>query len=168
MIFSGFVIAHAAVAGLGGNRYGPRYYFDAFPLLIVSVVTVLPSLAARLTSPARALLPISSLAFVLYLLATWPLVLIGFSREVRTREEPFRLAAEARLSNAIVILGASGAGGLDASDLVRNSPSMDGEVLYVRSSGDIDAVHKAFPTRSIWRYSRPDPSTPGQIIRIAP
>jgi len=98
--------------------------------------------------------------------ATWPLVLTGFQREVFSREEPFRLAAQAMLANAVVILDTTSGLGLNQWDLVRNLPSMDEAVLYARSSTDIGALRKAFPKRSIWRYSRPNPTQPGQLVRV--
>jgi hypothetical protein len=45
---------------------------------------------------------------------------------------------------------------------------MDAAVLYARSSTDIGALRKAFPDRSIWRYSRRDTSQPGQLIPVTP
>jgi hypothetical protein len=150
---------------LGGYRYGPRYYFDAFPLMIVTIVSAIPAVKARLDRPmGRAILPIASIACLLYLLGTWPLVLTGFRREVWAREEPFRLVAQARLKNAIVIQDTATHPGLTPSDLVRNPPSMDAAVLYARSGTDIGALRKVFPERSIWRYSRPDPARAGELV----
>lgn len=169
LIFPSFVLAYVAFADMGGNRYGPRYYFDAFPLLMVTIVSALPSVTARLDRlKNRAMLPLVCIACLLYLFGTWPLVLAGFRIEVLSREEPFRLAAQAVTGKAIVIQDASSALGLDPSDLVRNPPSMDAAVLYARSGTDIGAIRKAFPERSIWRYSRPDKTQPGQLVRVTP
>jgi hypothetical protein len=169
LIFPSFVLAYVAFADMGGNRYGPRYYFDAFPLLMVTIVSALPSVTARLDRlKNRAMLPLASIACLLYLFGTWPLVLTGFRIQVFSREEPFRLATQAVTGNAIVIQDTSSALGLDPSDLVRNSPSMDAAVLYARSGTDIGALRNAFPERSIWRYSRPDKTQPGQLVRVTP
>jgi hypothetical protein len=169
LIFPSFVLAYVAFADMGGNRYGPRYYFDAFPLLMVTIVSALPSVTARLDRlKNRAVLPLASMACLLYLIGTWPLVLTGFRTEVFSREEPFRLATQAVTGNAIVIQDTSSALALNASDFVRNPPSMDAAVLYARPGTDIDAIRKAFPERSIWRYSRPDKTQPGQLVRVTP
>jgi len=169
LIFPSFVLAYVTFAAEGGNRYDPRYYFDAYPLLTVTIVSALPSVTARLDrSIGRAMLPLASIACLLYLLGTWPLVLIGFRREVLSREEPFRLAAQAMLANAIVIQDTKSGLGLNKWDLVRNPPSMDAVVLYARSGADVGALRKAFPKRSIWRYSRPDLTRPGQLVRVTP
>ena len=169
MIFPSFVLAYVTLPTLGFNRYGPRFYFDAFPLLIVTIVSALPSVTARLDRRiGRAMLPIASVACLLYPFGTWPLVLAGFRREVWLREEPFRLVAQATLANAVVIQDTESGLGLSPEDLVRNPPSMDAAVVYARSGTDIDALRRAFPERSIWRYSRPDPTQPGQLVRVTP
>jgi hypothetical protein len=169
LIFPTFVLAYLAFADLGGNRYGPRYYFDAFPLMMVTIVSALPSVTARLERPIdRAMLPIASIACLLYFVGTWPLVLNAFQLQVFSRQEPFRLAKQAVTGNAIVIQDTSSGVGLHDWDLVRNPPSMDAAVLYARSGTDIGALRKAFPQRSIWRYSRRDPTKPGQLIPVAP
>ena len=169
LIFPSFVLAYLAFADLGGNRYGPRYYFDAFPLMMVTIVSALPSVTARLDRPIdRAMPPLAFIACLLYLFCSWPLVLTGFRLQVFSRQEPFRLATQAVTGNAIVIQDTTSALGLDPSDLVRNPPSMDAAVLYARSGTDIGALRKAFPERSIWRYSRRDPTQPGQLVRLTP
>ena len=163
------MLAYVAFADMGGNRYGPRYYFDAFPLAMVTIVSALPSVTARLDRlNCRAMLPLTIVACLLYVLGTWPLVLIGFRSEVFSREEPFRLATQAVTGNAIVIQDTPSALGLAPSDLVRNPPSMDATVLYARPGTDIGALRQAFPERSIWRYSRPDKTQPGQLVRVTP
>ena len=169
LIFPSFVLAYLALADFGGNGYGPRYYFDAFPLMMVTIVSALPSVTARLDRPRdRAMPPLAFIACLLYLFGTWPLVLTGFRLQVFSRQEPFRLATQAVTGNAIVIQETPSALGLDPSDLVRNPPSMDAAVLYARSGTDIGALRKAFPERSIWRYSRRDPTQPGQLVQLTP
>jgi hypothetical protein len=43
-----------------------------------------------------------------------------------------------------------------------------GLVLYARLGTDVGTVRKAFPKRSIWRYSRRDPTQPGPLVRFTP
>ena len=114
------------------------------------------------------MLPVASIACLLYFFGTWPLVLTAFQLQVFSRQEPLRLAAEAVTGNAVVILDTTSAVGLHDWDLVRNPPSMDAAVLYARSGTDIGALRKVFPERSIWRYSRRDPTQPGQLVRDTP
>ena len=55
--------------------------------------------------------------------------------------------------------------GLVASDLV---PATDAAVLYARPDVGIDAVRVAFPTQSIWRYLRQDPTQAGELVEVTP
>jgi hypothetical protein len=164
LIFPGFLLAYVAFSGMGGNRYGPRYYFEAFPLMIVTIVSALPLIKAR--QQDRTMPPLAFIVCLLYLFGTWPLMLTGFRLEVFSREEPFRLAAQLVTGNAVVIQDTASGLGLHCWDLVRNPTSMDASVLYARSETDIGALRKAFPERSIWRYRRDDPTQPGQLIRV--
>jgi hypothetical protein len=169
LIFPGFVLAYVIYADLGGNRYGPRFYFDAFPLMMVTIVSALPSITARLERPMdRAMLPLAPIACVLYLVGTWPLVLTAFEHQVFSRQEPFRLVQQAVTGKAIVIHDTSPGLGMHDWDLVRNPPSMDAAILHARSGTDVGALRKAFPDRSIWRYSRRDPAQPGHLVRVTP
>ncbi|MET3837964.1 glycosyltransferase family 39 protein [Bradyrhizobium sp. OAE829] len=168
LIFPSFLFAYTVLADPGGNRYGPRYYFGAFPLMMVTIVSALPLIKARLKRPIdRTMLPLGSIVCLLYLFGTAPLVLAGFRLEVFSRQEPFRVATQVIPGNAIVILDTSAAG-LHVWDLVRNPPSMNAALLYARSGTDIGALRNAFPERSIWQYSRYDTTQPGQLIRIMP
>ncbi|MBR1282551.1 glycosyltransferase family 39 protein [Bradyrhizobium sp. AUGA SZCCT0177] len=169
LIFPGFVLAYVIYADFGGNRYGPRFYFDAFPLMMVTIVSALPSVTARLErSTDRAMLPLAPIACVLYLVGIWPLVLTAFQFQVFSRQEPFRLVQQAVTGKAIVIHDTSSGLGMHDWDLVRNPPSMDAAILHARVGTDVGALRKAFPDRSIWRYSRHDPTQPGQLIRVTP
>jgi hypothetical protein len=168
LIFPSFVIAYVFFVGNGGNRYGPRYYMEAFPLLVVTIVSALPSVSARLNQSRRRILAFAPIACLLYVLAAWPLVSTGFQREVFSREDPFRVAAQASISDAVVILKTASAPGLVLSDLVRNPPTMDAAVLYARPDTDINAVREAFPERSIWRYVRQDPTRAGELVKVTP
>ena len=166
LIFPSFVVAYLAFANFGGNRYGPRYYLDALPLAVATIATAAPAaaIAPRLAAP---LAPVGISAFVLYLVAAWPLAAAGFARQIWSRQEPFRLAAEAGLAHAVVIEETTSGAGLVLPDLVRNPPSMDAPVLYARAGADVAAIREAFAERSIWRYSRPDPAKPGRLIRLS-
>lgn len=168
LIFPSFVIAYLAFANFGGNRYGPRYYLDAFPLAVATIASAAPAVAAMAPRLAGRLAPVGAAAFVLYLIAVWPLAAAGFARQIWARQEPFRLAAEAGLADAVIIEATTSGAGLVLPDLVRNPPSMDAPVLYARAGADEAAIRKAFPERSIWRYSRADPAKPGRLLRVSP
>ncbi|GEM_PF-2047665 len=162
LIFPGFVIAYVAFGSLGGNRYGPRYYMDAYPLIFATIVSAGPAISTIMPGPiARRSALVGVVICLLCLVAVWPLAIVGFSRQVFGREESFRLAAEKGLTNAVVI-------DMRGDDFVRNPPTMDAPALFARPAADVDALRRAFPQRSIWRYSPPDGERPGQLVRVAP
>jgi hypothetical protein len=169
LIFPGFVLAYVIYADFGGNRYGPRFYFDGFPLMFVTIVSALPSITARLERPIdRAMLPLAPIACLLYLVSIWPLVLTGFKDQVFSREEPARLVQQAVTGKAVIIHDTSAHLGFHPWDLVRNPPSMDADVLHVRVGTDVSALRKAFPDRAIWRYSRLHADQPGKLTPVTP
>jgi hypothetical protein len=136
-------------ADLGGNRYGPRYYFDAFPLMLVTIVSSWVGSAPRRTLVTGAL-TISAV----YLITALPFAVKDYHAQVVTREEPYRLAAAHGLANAIVILETPSGRGLLQSDLARNEPGLHAAVLYARPEVPIPELREKFPDRSIWMYTK--------------
>lgn len=155
LIFPCFVVGYVFFADLGGNRYGPRYYFDAFPLMLVTIVSSTPQLAlsgrrVNLRAPAMGAIAISAV----YLLTALPFVFKDYHAQVVMRESPYRLAAARRLENAIVVLESPSGHGLLPEDLARNDKGLEAPVLYARSEVSLSDLRRSFPGRSIWRYKR--------------
>ena len=168
LIFPGFFVVYLTFPDPGGNRYGPRYFFEAFPTIIATIVSAVPSLQALLPKRIRYTTVLYSvICAFLYLVVLWPLAALNVHRQVLNCEEPYRLAKAGGLDNVIVIISSPSAIGLRLEDLVRNPPSMDAPVLYARASADPSALRRAYPGRSIWRYSRGDPKLPGVLKRSA-
>jgi hypothetical protein len=160
LIFPGFVLGYVFFADLGGNRYGPRYYFDAFPLMLATIVSAAPRVTSRVPGATRRALAMSALATSgVYLLTALPFAVKDYHAQVVTREEPYRLAAAHGLANAIVILETSSGRGLLQSDLARNEPDLHAPVLYARPEVPIPELRRRFPDRSIWMYTKA-PSQP--------
>jgi len=136
-------------ADLGGNRYGPRYYFDAFPLMLVTIVS-----SGVGNAPRRALVTGALAISGVYLLSALPFAVKDYHAQVVAREEPCRLAAERGLASAIVVLQTSSGHGLLISDLARNEPDLQAPVLYARPLAPIPELREKFPDRSIWMYTK--------------
>jgi hypothetical protein len=149
LIFPCFVLGYVFFADLGGNRYGPRYYFDAFPLMLVTIVS-----SGVGNAPRRALATGALAISGVYLLSALPFAVKDYHAQVVAREEPYRLAAERGLANAIVVLETSSGHGLLISDLARNEPDLQAPVLYARPVAPIPELREKFPDRSIWRYTK--------------
>ncbi len=162
LVFPCFVAGYVFFADLGGNRYGPRYYFDAFPLMLVTLVSAAPRVISWVedtTAKWRALVVNAIAVSGVYLLTALPFAAKDFHAQVVMREEPYRLAAARGLDNAIVILATSSGHGLLESDLARNEPGLEAAVLYARPEVSIAELQRRFPARSIWFYTK-TPSQP--------
>jgi len=164
LIFPSFVIGYVFFADLGGNRYGPRYYFEAFPMMFVTLLSAAPQAGqwARELFHRR-LGPHLTLTSLVYLTTALPFTAVAYHRQVVSREEPYRLVAARGLHDAIVIIESSSGRGLDAEDLARNDADLDGSVLFARAGTTPDQLRQLYPKRSIWAYDREDPRKPGNL-----
>jgi hypothetical protein len=137
--------AHYFYWGQGWNEYGPRYLYESlFALLILAALGV-----QRLGAWAP-------LALALALgCNAWKLTAghAFHAEEVRQRREPYRLAAEQGLDDAIVFIGTR-SGTMLASDLARNGTRFDGPVIFARDRGSLNAELVArHPGRRIYRFA---------------
>jgi hypothetical protein len=165
LIFPTFVVGFVFFPTLGVNRYGPRYYFEAFPLMLATILSAAPQAAAWMRQLWNRPLPIhASAASAFYLALALPFALAAYHAQVEKRQEPYRLAADMALSNAIVVIKTSSDAGLIADDLARNDDTtLRAPVLYARPDADITALEQTFPGRAIWIYERDDPARPGRL-----
>jgi hypothetical protein len=157
----------------GGNQYGPRYYYEAFPLLAVFVVSVLSARLRGCFEPS-AVLPARRLAAVLGASVALVVPLTTFhvwqeSRVVHERTDVYRQADRAGLRNAVVLL--SGRVGrvrsMPAADLTRNGITWDAPVLYALDRGPDNAIlGRRFPDRTLYRYEYDRAAGTGRLVVI--
>ena len=161
-IFPALIVGYFIYVDRGGNQYGPRYYYEAFPFVVLAVtafVTHEPRYEDK--TPGRRF---AWYAYALSVAACVPLAFAHAYTEwavVRERTEPYRLVASERIDHAVIFV-ASGSGWtrpMSARDLTRNSPDRSDRVLYVHDLGSDNAqLMRAYPDRSYFRY-RFDPIT---------
>ena len=163
LVFPSFVVGYVFFADLGGNRYGPRYYFDAFPLMLVTILSSARAAVAeeRSASVRRGVVG-ALLVSGVYVACALPFAWNAFRQQVNQREEPYRLAASLGLDDAIVIVQASSGPGMKAKDLARNDTRLQGRVLYARPGSSVAELHRWSPARSVWIYRGP-----GRLERAA-
>jgi hypothetical protein len=166
-IFPVFVLVYMLVPFDGGAQYGPRYYFEGFPFLVLTVVSALAPLMRDATLPRRVGFAVSIMA------AHWAsciaaAVVFGlFLRQVvDQRMDVYDQVRAAHLRNAVVVLH-SGTGALRAMqprDLTRNGIDADGEVLYVLDIPDrLPELQQRVPQRRFYVYEREDLSPRGTL-----
>src|SRR5262249_6110258 len=157
LIFPILVVSYLFYADNGGgNRYGPLYYFDDYPFLVVIVVS---AVAGRIRDQRRVLFLVGVLGAltvsVLVGIGAYAAVAYQFHRIVNQRMELFDLVADANLSNAIVIIGSLTGSAypmwMSSGDLTRNGIDLSGSVLYANDIRDKTcALARAFPGRALY------------------
>jgi hypothetical protein len=142
------IVGHVFWWTHGGNRYGPRFYFEAllpFTLLISYGLERLGS--NRYRRSVAGLCALGALV-VLFMESR------AIARQIDARRAVYDRVADAKLDRAIVLLQTA-SGDLPRSDLARNPPDFrTAPVLYAISRGeDLDRdVAARFPDRTIYYY----------------
>jgi hypothetical protein len=170
-LFPLFLVGMAFYNADAGNRYGPRYLFEAYPFLALTCGSGLSLVIERLRE-RRSALAASAVLFVLGIiggLIRIPVISASFSRIIEERMDLNEKVEEINLDNAIVLVQ-SGVGvllGMDQRDLIRNWPDLAQPVLYVDGQkADIRELEARFPGRTIWSYTREAQSPTGKLRQI--
>ena len=137
----------------GGNQYGPRYYFEGLPFLaMTAAASVIDWWRNGNSDFKKFLLGIIFVCFVgnVYLLAKQAAF---FSRASAQRKDLYALAEKTVRKPAIVFIRGFLGDALVMSeeDAIRNSPWLDGSILYVRNLGaKNDLLKKYYPDREYY------------------
>lgn len=166
-LFPVLVAGYFIYVDRGGNQYGPRFYHEAFPFVVIAVAAVLFR-ESRYEDKSRG----GRWAFHLMaasVVACLPLLALHARDQARVvfdRAEPFRMAEQRALRRAVVFL-ATGSGWtrpMAPADLTRNDPDFDDAVLFVHDRGAENARLMArYPGWSFWRY-RVDPRSHAGVL----
>src|SRR5690606_35750366 len=141
----------------GGNQYGPRFHYEVFPFLVLFVTAHLfrePAFAAK---APRDRLVFGVMAASVAALPLSIAVHAGVERRViEERADPYTSVAEARLQNAVVLIG--GRVGTERSmgprDLTRNGIAQTSSVIYgldVSPAANC-RLQAYYPGRRFYRY----------------
>jgi len=169
LVFPSFVAVYLLIPLDGGAQYGPRYYFEGFPFLVLTLVSGLSSALNDTAQPQRT-------AFAWFLVfAHGVCCLLGFvfiSFWMRTlvdqRMDMYDQVREQHLRDAIVIIRSSTSNiyPMAARDLTRNGIAIGGPVIYVRDLPDrLDQLRRLFPERRFYIYERDRNSATGVLRR---
>jgi hypothetical protein len=165
-VFPIIVIAYFFYPG-AVNRYGPRYYFEAYPLLALTVATCA---AAFLQRPWRDRWGEAAQALIFAHLVTCILSVAIFSYYMRwiidQRSDVFDQVARAGLHDAVVILH-SPTGvirPMEQLDLTWNGTDLSGDVLYALNlEGRRDELRQLYANRHFYIYERAEDAPRGTI-----
>lgn len=160
-VFPAIVVAYMAFPVSAGNRYGPRYYFEAYPFMAITIGWLFAHLFTRTEQPgnARALKKAMAGFAVGHVITglVCCVTLAWFMRiVVNERMDIYDQVRHNGLRNAVVVLrtgtfGAYSTAGI--GELLRNGIDLSGDVVYVREAmGRMGELHALFPDRKFYLY----------------
>ena len=166
-VFPATVAAFLIYPSTGGNSYGPRYYFDAYPLLIA---TVTASASALMRTRWRLWVRSLVAAHVIMCLISLIVCAIFFRRIVDERMDLEDLARARNLHSAVVIVR-SGTGVIrpfeGPLDLVRNSPDLSQDIIFALDFPQrLEDLRQMFSDRTFYVYQRAQGSPRGELIPL--
>ena len=147
---------------IGGNQYGPRFWFEGTPFLTLFVVKKLFDSRVQWGWALFA-------AGLAYCVVKMPYIVEREHRIVEERVDLTEAVSAAGVDNAVVFV-ATHTGILrpmGALDLTRNDLDYNGSVLYVRDIPERNSeLMEFYPDRTFYRYVR-DPENPkGKLIEL--
>lgn len=156
-IFIFTVFGYYLFVNYGGNQYGPRYYFSAFPFLTLFIVseTFKKGSYGEMKRPERFYFFLFLIGFIINL-AMIPYHFTIERRVIWERMDPYRLVKKKNVRNAIVFLK-SGAGQLRymvAMDMARNDIGFTNDVLYAYDRGPEEnkRLESYYKGKECWFY----------------
>lgn len=157
-LFIGYFFYHH----LGGNQYGPRFLYEAYPFVIVFVVH------QTFKTPAR--WPLAVLvAGLIYAVVKLPYIMEREYRVVRERQDLYAQVMESGIANAVVLVSThtSVIRPMPVRDLIRNALDDNADVIYARDQGEKNAeLMQFYPDRAFYRYIRDRERVAGQLVRL--
>lgn len=152
------IIAYLFFPDMGGDQYGPRYYFEGFMLMPVTIGSTIIALIrereGRLCSAVAGL----TTAHIFTCLAGLAVLLVYMRTVVNERFDVYDQVRQAGLHDALVIL--------DRRDIfARNGLNRDGDVIYaIDLPGRVGELHRLFPDRQFFLYKRGNLEVHGELV----
>lgn len=158
-VFPSTLLFFVFYGGDGGNQYGPRYYFEGFPFMVLTIAKALDSLLfGEACTRTRAVAAAAILAHVFYQVGFLAHRLPLERQVVLERQDMYRAVERAGLTNAVVLISStvSPTRRMDPPDLVRNGIVVGDEaVTYALDYGARNqALRMMFPGRRFYSYRR--------------
>jgi hypothetical protein len=156
-VFPLFVLGYLLFPNIGDNRYGPRYYFEAYPFMVLTVISATTTWLAAWRGGSRSAAMVGILVGIIIMgLASYPALAYQYRGIVNARMELYDLVNKSRLSNAIVLIR-SHVGGMEPADLTRDGIDLSQSVLYALDKpAEYCTLTRDFPRRTLYRYERRD------------
>lgn len=148
---------------IGGNQYGPRFWFEGTPFLTLFVVKIVFESRARW---AWALL----VSGLIYSTVKLPYIIHREHQVIEERTDIYNLVERARLQNAVVLVSTHTGiiRPMGSLDLIRNGLGYGGDVIYVHDKGQRnEELMRYYPGRSFYRYVRHPETVEGKLVPVS-
>ena len=147
---------------IGGNQYGPRFWFEGTPFLTLFVVKKIFDTKARWAWALFA-------AGLVYGIVKMPYIVDREHRVIEERLDIYTKVRESNISNAVVLV-TSHTGiirPMGQLDLTRNGMDYNSSVIYAHDLGERNQeLMKFYPDRTFFRYVRDPEIVEGKLIQI--
>jgi hypothetical protein len=144
---------------IGGNQYGPRFFFEAFPFLVLMVVNF--AVQSR-NKWAMAFL----LSGICFSVVKFPFINLREHRVIRERNDLYDIVNAQQISNAVIFVS-SHTGvirPMPIGDLTRNDLHENGSVIYVQDRGAKNSIIiNKFRGRKFYLYDRDPEKVHGEL-----
>jgi hypothetical protein len=168
LTFVCLVVGYGFYWGLGGNRYGPRFYFEAYPLIALGVTAVV--FGSGIPIRVQKCLQVIFLLGCAFTLFAFKAHTALEHQVVENRMSLYRLVESEEIKNAVIFVASRAPGPrlMDIGDLLRNSIDWAGSVLYVRDLGPKRKrrLMAFYSDREFYRYSREKGDVTGSLEYI--
>jgi hypothetical protein len=167
-VFIVVVLGYFFYWSYGGNQYGPRFYFEAYPFASLGVAAILFGNGGRI--PGRRILQIAFILGAVFSVCTLPRHTVVEHGVIDERRDLYNLVERENIENAVVIVS-SDTGvqrPMAKADLIRNGINLDASVLYAVDLGEErnNILRKHFNQREFYRYTRRADEMRGRLQRI--
>lgn len=147
---------------IGGNQYGPRFLFEAFPFVVVFVV-------ANVLQFNKKWITGLFIAGVIFAMVKFPFIADRESKVIEERKDLYTLVQKRDIRNAVVMISSytSVVRPMPIGDLTRNDVYYLNDVLYAIDLKERNQeLMNYFPDREFYRYVREVNDEKGKLIRI--
>jgi hypothetical protein len=158
-----------------GDRLGPRYYFDFWPLAVVTIGAAVPLFSARWRNLYAGALAVS----VLYAATITAFLAVELRTIVKTRFDIYEVVKASGISNAVVCASDNDVSGQvyakigyyavarNGVDIGAPQKAAEKNVIFVSCHNlKLATLKAAYPDRTIWAYQGALPNQPGKLLPL--
>ncbi len=156
------VIGYYFYYHIGGNQYGPRFWFEGTPFLTLFVVKKLYDNNARWAWALFA-------AGLIYGIVKMPYIIEREYQIVEERTDLYKTVEESGINNAVVFISRHTGviRPMGVMDLTRNGLDYNGSVIYAHDlPGKNDELMEFYPGRTYYRYVRDMENPEGRLQKL--